>query len=307
MTRDFFVKIILLHIVALFSACGGGSSSGSNDTTVPQFISINSISVNENQLQVITLKATDEHTVTYSISGGDSAAFNLNTTTGKIIFKTVPDYETKNFYTFTAVASDGVNEATQDVSIDILDVEERDKKTLQIHSYDENGVEVTDGSLSDDGYYQKGVTPSYTNVSGVVRDEITGLMWQDNADVTTVTKPWLNASNYATCENNTSSPGCYDVSGDTATNYCASLTLGGYTDWRLPTQEELEGIIDYANFNPAIDDSSFSYTDSELYWSSLTKQNTPQTAWIVYFQYGSVYDVTKNQAHHVRCVREIKE
>ena len=274
---------------------------------VPVFTSSATASVKENQRKAITLSAKDDNSLTYSITGGDSASFIVDSLSGVVTFKSDPDYETKNLYTFTAVASDGTNEATQDVSIDITDVEERDKKTGQTQSYDENGTVVTDGSLYDDGYYEKGVAPSYTNASGIVRDEITGLMWQDDADVKTVTKPWLTGSNYDTCENNTSSPACYDTSGDTASSYCGALDLGGYTDWRLPTQVELEGIVDYASSDPAIDTSSFSNITSELYWSALTKDGTPQTAWIVYFQYGSVYDVAKDQSNYVRCVREIKE
>ena len=295
------------------------TSDGTNEVTqnvtihildvneVPLFTSLATASVKENQREAIRLVAKDDNSLSYSIRGGDSASFIVDSISGIITFKADPDYETKNLYSFTAVASDGTNEATQDVTIDIIDVEERDKKTLQTQSYDENGTLISDGSLADDGYYQRGVTPLYTSASDVIRDEITGLMWQDDTDVDTLTKPWLTEANYQTCENNTSAPECYDTSGDTVSSYCANLTLDGYTDWRVPTQKELEGIIDYTASSPAIDTTVFSHTSSELYWSNLTKDGSPTSAWIVFFQYGSTYDAPKNQSNHIRCVREIGE
>ena len=36
------------------------------------------------------------------------------------------------------------------------------KKTGQTKSYDENGVEITDNSIKDDGYYKIDITPNYT-------------------------------------------------------------------------------------------------------------------------------------------------
>ncbi len=35
-----------------------------------------------------------------------------------------------------------------------------------------------------------------------------------------------------------------DTNWSQANNYCKSLALGGYTDWRLPTRKELETIYD---------------------------------------------------------------
>jgi len=246
----------------------------SADTTPPTFTSSDTASVNENQLDAITLVAVDASRVTYSISGGDAASFDLNDTTGVVTFKVAPDFETKSSYTFTATATDSFsNSATQEVTITILDIFEQLstlKKTGQTKSYDTNGNEVTDGSLKDDGFYQKGVTPSYTrdDANDIVTDNLTGLMWQD--DDTLVTKQWLTTTNYNTCEYDTSSPECYDTSGDTAASYCSNLTLGGYTDWRLPTSKELEGIVDYGKSYPAIDTTKFQSFSSSHYWSSTT-------------------------------------
>jgi len=57
---------------------------------------------------------------------------------------------------------------------------------------------VTDNSIKDDGYYQKGVTPNYTrnDTEGVVTDHITGLEWQDNVEAKTITKNWTDAQTY---------------------------------------------------------------------------------------------------------------
>jgi len=68
------------------------------DESAPVFTSSASVSVEENQLSAITLTATDDNTLSYAISGGDSASFNLDSASGTVTFKTAPDYETKNLY-----------------------------------------------------------------------------------------------------------------------------------------------------------------------------------------------------------------
>jgi hypothetical protein len=179
------------------------------------------------------------------------------------------------------------------------------KKTGQSVSYDEDGNETTDGSLKDDGYYQKGVDPDYTRDDDkeVVVDNLTGLMWQDNEDVENMTKQWLTDENYDICDDNDSRSECYDTSGDTATTYCEELELGDYTDWRLPTSKELEGIVDYGKVDPAIDTSVFQHTSSYGYWSSTTYEGYHEAAWYVYFYGGSVGSSYKDAGSYVRCVR----
>ena len=50
--------------------------------------------------------------------------------------------------------------------------------------------------------------------------------------------------------------------------YVDTLTLGGYTDWRLPSPIEAFSILNMQYTNPAIDTSVFTYTLAE-YWLSL--------------------------------------
>jgi len=179
------------------------------------------------------------------------------------------------------------------------------KQTGQTKSYDENGNEVTNGSVKDDGYYQIGKIPSYTRdiAKEVVIDNITGLMWQDNVEAKMVTKPWLTNGNYNTCHKDTTSPACNDTSGDTAAKYCEDLILGGYTDWRLPTIKELTLIRDRSRYNPTIDINSFQNVVSYDYWSSTTNVGYKDYAWVVDFDKG--YDSFRAKANiaYVRCVR----
>ncbi len=276
------------------------------DTEAPVFTSLSTVTVAENQIDAITLVATDANTVTYSISGGDGSDFNVNANTGVVTFKIAPDFETKDTYTFTSTATDEKgNEETQDVTIDISDIPEvvGVKKTGQTNSYDEDGNEVTDGSIKDDGFYQKGVTPNYTRDDDkeIVTDHIIGLQWADDANVSSVEKQWLTDANNDACYGS-GDPSCYDTSGDTAATYCTNLALGGYSDWRLPTRKELVGIVDHRHFDPAIS-PVFENINTSSFHSSTTHFNYVRSVWEVDFYLGHLRRGHKNLNSYVRCVR----
>ncbi len=145
------------------------------------------------------------------------------------------------------------------------------KKTGQTTSY----------TLYDDGAYQKGATPSYTrdNTNKIVTDNVTKLQWQD--DTTPSTMTWDNAG-----------------------TYCTNLSLGTYTDWRLPTRKELVSLSDYGRINPTID-PTFKNTVSSDYWSSTTYAHYSNSAWawFIGFYNGNQGKGTKTTSEYVRCVR----
>lgn len=87
-------------------------------------------------------------------------------------------------------------------------------QTGQTKSYNADGDVVPYGSVKDDGYYRAGKVRSYNRIGDLVVDNVTGLQWQDNIE--SVMKPWEESG------------------GDTAANYCTTLSLDGHTDWRLP-------------------------------------------------------------------------
>ncbi len=98
--------------------------------------------------------------------------------------------------------------------------------------------------------------PSLTdNRNGTITDNNTGLVWQktDGGEMT-----W-----------------------EAAAAYCASLALGGYHDWRLPTGRELFSINNYDNLNPALDTAFFTMTPAEYWWSGEKRADDSTKVWVV--------------------------
>ena len=92
------------------------------------------------------------------------------------------------------------------------------------------------------------INPPYfvTNGNGTATDTVTGLMWQrvDGGEMTY----------------------------ENAIIYCDTLTLGGYSNWRLPSPHEGLSILNL-QLNPAIDGSIFSSTGGNAdYWWTNTRQ-----------------------------------
>lgn len=114
--------------------------------------------------------------------------------------------------------------------------------------------------------------------NGSATDTLTGLMWQRGHCPDTLT--WENALIYA----------------DT-------LTVGGFSDWRLPNVKELRSISDVHLIGPCLDGGVFGNEGVRKYWSSTTLQSQPTKGWYLNTQFGiTTYDL-KTRRHDVRCVR----
>jgi hypothetical protein len=75
----------------------------------------------------------------------------------------------------------------------------------------------------------------------------------------------------------------YNISWADAKAYCENYTAGGYSDWRLPTQDELVGLYD-KNINTKFHIISIINLTGSDQWASETK-STPMAAEAAYFNF----------------------
>jgi len=120
-------------------------------------------------------------------------------------------------------------------------------------------------------------------------------------------------------EKETREMNCYS-----AMDYVKNLRLGGYSDWRLPTVDELKEVVrscggtsvEYLdkNFNSIVDknkaNSSYQscyknkgFRYDSWYWSSTSISGRTGYAWIVNFNGGGVSYYYKDNNSYLRCVR----
>ncbi|MCP4701023.1 MAG: DUF1566 domain-containing protein [Gammaproteobacteria bacterium] len=84
---------------------------------------------------------------------------------------------------------------------------------------------------------------------------------------------------------------------------CDKLELAGTADWRLPRIEELSGIVDYEEYQPAIDQNIFSDIKTfRSYWSASPVVDDDTQAWLVNFHMGEVVMEGTDDTALVRCV-----
>lgn len=132
------------------------------------------------------------------------------------------------------------------------------------------------------------IFPPYflNNGDGTVTDTITGLMWQkiDGGSLTF----------------------------ENALVYCDTLSLAGYTDWRLPSPREGFSIMNLQNNNPALD-PIFGNSGAEYWWTISRQVNDTTKVWCTNAG-GGVGNKPKSEAigtaagthkYNVRAVRDV--
>ena len=82
----------------------------------------------------ITATDPDNDTLTYTLSGPDAAAFDIDNTTGQLKTNAELDYEKKNAYTVTVTVSDGNLAITITVVIIIINLDDQKSPTLTLTS-----------------------------------------------------------------------------------------------------------------------------------------------------------------------------
>jgi len=138
------------------------------------------------------------------------------------------------------------------------------------------------------------ITPTYSDwryLEAAPSDQSTSAQW----GCYTVSISGADSTAVGTGEQNTIDieAGC-TIPG-TAADICANLSLGGYTDWFLPSKDELNQM--YVNLKLY----GLGGFGSYLYWSS--SEDDAYNAWYQNFDDGNQYNYSKNNTLRVRAVR----
>ena len=163
------------------------------------------------------------------------------------------------------------------------------------------------GTLAKTGIGSKGFDFTKINASGqvlpnnnagwcAVKDNVTGLVWEDKRADGSIYDGTRTFTNYGDGRSGDASALVAQANAD---------ALCGFTDWRLPTVDELQSLVDYgiASPGPTIDTSLFHYTQNGLYWTASPYVGNSYNAWDVYFGNGYVNDSNRGYSHYVRLVR----
>jgi hypothetical protein len=87
---------------------------------------------------------------------------------------------------------------------------------------------------------------------------------------------------------------------------CKELMIAGFSDWRMPTVEELFLLADRSKHSPAIDTAAFPSCTGGWYWSSDVDASSPSVcAWVVHFGYGFAGCYGQGSSGRVRAVRSV--
>jgi len=135
--------------------------------------------------------------------------------------------------------------------------------------------QTTSYSSGDDGELQSGIDfpdPRFTDHGdGTVTDNLTALMWAKDTNLPGGSKTWQGALDYVS-----------DMNAGINENY-------GYTNWKLPNLRELQSVIDYGQFDPALTlGHPFENVLFVNYWSSTTAGGITVYAWAVHIRNGTV-------------------
>ncbi len=107
-------------------------NENSIDNILPVFTSASEVNFLENGTgTVYTAVATDANMITYSLgTTGDNLLFQINSVTGEVLFKQLPDFEqphdsdSNNEYVIDVIANDGYNTAMLQVVINVIDIDD---------------------------------------------------------------------------------------------------------------------------------------------------------------------------------------
>jgi hypothetical protein len=165
----------------------------------------------------------------------------------------------------------------------------------------------------DDGDLEKGVAlpiPRFTPSNGTVTDNLTGLVWLQNANCIAT----INGIDPTATANKLTWQNAVDWSAGLASGTCGLADGSTAGQWRLPTVKELHSLIHFGYSNPALSNdagdaiwgtgtSSFTGVQTSRYWSATTYTVNTANAWYVHLFDGFVNPGAKTVTYYVWPVR----
>lgn len=148
----------------------------------------------------------------------------------------------KSFASFAAFVTLSMNSIAQPVVQSMMKLPDTGETTSYTTTFGE------------DSDFMINVPNLIDNGDGTVTDSVTGLMWQkgDGGEMTF----------------------------ENAVIYTDTLSLGGYTDWRLPDAHESFSILNHQHTNPALDPAVFPNTLADYWWTSTQQVNDTNKIWV---------------------------
>ena len=248
-----------------------------------------------------------------TITAGQTATFSVTATgTGTLIYQwkkngtniTGGTGATTNSYTTPAMGYAGNGAVYSVVVTDSVGATTSSNATLTVSLSTSSTKSYSQVANASDGLYAK---------TECVQDNNTGLIWEGKNPGAIGSGSRLGTSTYTNYDSTASgqkdegtNPAQADIDASTNSigykNSVNTSALCGYTDWRLPTKEELQGIV-ASSGNPKIDTTWFPDTRAAAYWSSSPHVVYASYAWSVGFDYGLANGFDRDYYGHVRLVR----
>ena len=141
----------------------------------PVYTSSNTFNANENQTAIgsVTASDADGNSLTFSTSSSELSI----TSAGTLTFATAPDYETKSSYTATVSVTDGVYTETQDITVNVNDVNDAPVFTSGTSFALNNGdTSITTVSATDEDGNSLAYSLSGTDASAMTIDATSGAL-----------------------------------------------------------------------------------------------------------------------------------
>ena len=157
------------------------------------------------------------------------------------------------------------------------------------------GRDVTSASNSDGQLgFSFSAVGSYASTE-CVKDNLTGLIWEGK----TTAGDRAGSNSYSNYGDSRSADTSSYVTAVNAAKLC------GYSNWRLPTSEELQALVDYSvvSPDPSVDATWFPNTLASPYWTASPYLGTSAKAWSVNFANGYVSSSARSGKLMVRLVR----